>query len=60
MANSDPSFFDEIDEAAEMAADAEALAEMALKGGIPHGKVRAWLDTWGTPDETPPPAAWLK
>ena len=60
MANPDPSFFDEIDEAAEMVADAEALAEMKLKGGVPHEQVRAWLDTWGTANETPPPTSWLK
>ena len=60
MTNPDPPFFDEIDEAAEMAADAEALAEMDLKGGVPHEEVRAWLDTWGTPNEPPPPASWFK
>ena len=60
MANPDPSFFDEIDEAAEMAADAEALAEMDLKGGVPHEEVVAWLDTWGMPNEAPPPASWFK
>lgn len=60
MAEPDPSLFDEIDEAAEMAADAEALAEMELKGGVPHEEVRAWLETWGTPDEMPPPSSWLR
>ena len=60
MAEPEPSFFDEIDEAAERAADAAALAEMELRGGVPHEEVRAWLDTWGTPDEGPPPASWFK
>ena len=60
MANPDPSFFDEIDEAAEMAADAIGLAELDAGKGVPHAEVSAWLDTWGTPDERPPPASWFK
>ena len=60
MANPDPSFFDEIDEAAERAADAIGLAELDAGKGVPHAEVSAWLDTWGTPDERPPPASWFK
>jgi predicted transcriptional regulator len=56
----DASFFDEIDEAAEAAADAEGLADIEAGRVIPHEEVAAWLDTWGTPDEKPAPAHWFK
>lgn len=43
-------------------ADAQSLAEAeadVLAGRvIPHEEVAKWLLTWGTPDETPPPASW--
>ena len=54
------SFFDEIDQDAEAAADVEGLAQLDAGGGIPHAEVAAWLDTWGTPDEKPAPASWRK
>jgi predicted transcriptional regulator len=38
--------FDE-DEAADIAADAEAIAEMEAGQGIPHETIKAWLLTWG-------------
>ncbi|WP_184721238.1 hypothetical protein [Caulobacter sp.] len=38
--------FDE-DEAADIAADAEAIAEMEVGQGIPHENMKAWLLTWG-------------
>ena len=60
MANPESSFFDEIDEVAEAAADAEGLAQLDAGKGIPHAEVSAWLDTWGTPDEKPAPASWFK
>ena len=60
MATPETSFFDEIDEAAEAAADAEGLAQLNAGKGIAHAEVAAWLDTWGTPDEKPAPASWLK
>jgi predicted transcriptional regulator len=56
----DPSFWDELDEAAEAAADAEAFADIEAGRVIPHEEVAAWLDTWGTPDEKPAPAHWFK
>jgi predicted transcriptional regulator len=56
----DESFFDEIDEAAEIAADETALAEAEVKGSVPHEGVRQWLETWGTPNEQPPPAEWFR
>jgi predicted transcriptional regulator len=60
MPDTDPSFFDEIDEAAEAAADAEGLAQLDAGEGVPHEEVAAWLKTWGTPDEGPAPAKWRK
>lgn len=51
---------DEIDEAAEAAADAEAEADFAAGRVIPHEEVAAWLDTWGTPDFKPAPESWFK
>jgi len=45
---------------AEAAADAKALADIAAGKGVPHEKVVAWLKTWGTPQEGPPPAEWFE
>lgn len=56
----EPSIFDEVDTAAGQAADAEGLADIAAGRVVPHGEVSAWLETWGTPDEKPMPASWLK
>ena len=60
MATPDTSFFDEIDEDAEAAADAEGLAQLDAGKGVDHAEVVAWLDTWGTPDEKPAPASWFE
>jgi hypothetical protein len=51
----EPSIFDETDQAAEDAADAEGLADAGRL--VSHDDVAAWLDTWGTPDFKPAPAA---
>ena len=56
----EPSIFDEMDIASEEAADAEGLADIAAGRVVPHAEVSAWLETWGTPDEKPMPASWLK
>jgi len=40
-----------LDAAAEAAADAAAEAEIDAGKGIPHARVRAWLESWGKPDE---------
>jgi len=45
------SIFDEVDDTAEAAADAEGLADIEAGRVVPHAEVAAWLDTWGTPDE---------
>lgn len=57
---SEPSVFDEIDQAAENAADAEGLADADAGRLVPHEEVAAWLDTWGTPESKPAPASWFK
>ena len=44
-----------LDEAAEAAADAAAEAEIDAGKGIPHAVVRAWLESWGKPNELPCP-----
>jgi predicted transcriptional regulator len=55
MAKSDPSLFDEVDDAAEDAADARAEADLAAGQVISHAAMKAWLLSWGTSDELPPP-----
>ena len=44
-----------LDEAEEARLDAQAEAEIDAGKGIPHAKVRAWLESWGKPDELPCP-----
>ncbi len=56
MVTPETTFFDEIDEEA----DTEGLAQLDAGKGVDHAAVSAWLDTWGTPDEQPAPAAWFK
>lgn len=53
----EPSIFDDSDDAAEAAADAEGLADLEAGRTVSHEKMKAWLLSWGTPDETPPPKA---
>ena len=55
MATPEPSLFDEIDDAAEEAADARAEADVAAGRVISHKAMKAWLLSWGTSDELPPP-----
>lgn len=58
MARPDPSIFSEHD--AEAAAQSLAVAEADVAAGrvIPHEDVVKWLESWGTPNEAPPPAHW--
>jgi predicted transcriptional regulator len=51
----EPSIFDEIDHETELAADAAAEADFAAGRVISHKAMKAWLSSWGTPDELPPP-----
>jgi predicted transcriptional regulator len=49
------SIFDEIDVDADMAADAEGLADLDAGRVISHEAMKAWLLSWGTADELPSP-----
>jgi predicted transcriptional regulator len=57
MAQPEPSIFDEPDDEAEARALEEA--EEAIRAGqvVSHEAMKAWLMSWGTPDELPPPPA---
>jgi predicted transcriptional regulator len=44
-----------LDEAEEAGLDTEADAEIEAGKGIPHARVRAWLESWGKPNEPPCP-----
>jgi len=53
--------FDRPDEdRADELADIEAAADIEAGRVVPHSAVAAWLKTWGTPNEKPMPAEWLK
>lgn len=49
------SIFEEVDQASEDAADAEAEADIAAGRVISHDAMRHWLLSWGTANELPPP-----
>jgi predicted transcriptional regulator len=39
-----------------LAEDARRLAEFERAGeGVPWDEVKVWIESWGTPDELPPP-----
>jgi predicted transcriptional regulator len=44
----------------EAAADQRAEADIAAGRGVSHDDVVAWLKTWGTPQDGPPPPEWLE
>ena len=46
---------DSRDAADDEAADAEAMAEFEAGRSVSHEAVRAWILSWGTPDELPRP-----
>lgn len=49
------SFFDQIDDAAEAAADARALEDIRAGRIISHEAVKRWLESWGTENPLPRP-----
>ncbi len=57
MSKPEPSLFDEIDDAAEAAADARAEADITAGRVISHDAMKRWLLSWGTPNELPTPTA---
>lgn len=58
--DSEPSIFDQADAEADVRLEAEGLADAKAGRLIPHDEVCAWLETWGTAAETPPPERWFK
>lgn len=55
MSTVDETIFDEVDEAAEAAADARAEADVAQHRFVSHEAVSRWLNSWGTADPLPLP-----
>jgi predicted transcriptional regulator len=55
MASVDPSIFDDLDDEAEARALEEAEAAIEAGQVISHEAMKAWLLSWGTSDELPPP-----
>ena len=55
MAKPEPALFDEVDEATEAAADAEAIADLDAGRFISHEAMTAWLRSWGKKEKLPPP-----
>ena len=51
----EPAIFDVPDEAQDACRLADALADVAAGRVISHKAMKAWLLSWGTPDELPPP-----
>lgn len=51
----EPSIFDQADSAADEAALREGEADADAGRVVSHERVMAWLKSWGTPDELPPP-----
>jgi predicted transcriptional regulator len=47
--------FEPLDEDAKTRAIAEARAQIAAGHTIPLADIVRWLDSWGTPNELPPP-----
>lgn len=43
---------------AKRSAIAEARADVAAGRVISHADMSKWLDSWGTPNELPPPSTW--
>jgi predicted transcriptional regulator len=56
----EPGIFDEEDAEHIERQLQEAEAQANAGRGIPHSEVSKWLSAWGTPDEYPMPAEWLK
>ena len=51
----EPAIFDVPDEEHDARRLAEALADVAAGRVISHKAMKAWLLSWGAPDELPPP-----
>ena len=51
----EPAIFKELDEAHDAAAVGEGLADVEADRTISHDAMKAWLLSWGTPNELPSP-----
>lgn len=51
----EPAIFEDVDEAADEAADAEGIADLEAGRVISHEAMKAWLLSWGTPNKLPAP-----
>jgi predicted transcriptional regulator len=60
MAEPEPDIFDEMEDEAELLAEAEADADVAAGRVVPHERVRDWLKSLGTPNQLPTPYSWRK
>jgi hypothetical protein len=55
MTKPEPSIFDQADDEADEVAMREGEADADAGKVIPHAEFSAWLETWGTLGEKPPP-----
>jgi predicted transcriptional regulator len=55
MSNPEPSLFDEPDAQADAEGLARAEADIAAGRTVSHESMKRWLQSWGKPDELPPP-----
>ena len=60
MQQPDASIFDMADEEADERAMREGECDADAGRVIPNAEFSAWLETWGTAGERPPPKSWLK
>jgi len=60
MTTVDPDLFDKADRDADEDAIREGEADADAGRVISHEAFAEWLDTWGTPDEAPPPDTWFR
>jgi predicted transcriptional regulator len=56
----EPAIFDVPDEKDDARRHAEAVADIEAGRVISNDEICAWLETWGAPDEKPPPESWFK
>ncbi len=60
MSEPEPDIFDEVEDAADRQAMAEADADIAAGRVVPHERVVEWLKSLGTPNQLPTPYSWRK
>ena len=60
MAEPEPDIFDELEDEADLLAEAEADADVAAGRVVPHERVKDWLKSLGTPNQLPTPYSWRK